>query len=75
MMQYPRPLCRALLVFYRGGDPFCHRQLADYRDRYAQIRAAGASVAAVSVDTPAESEALLAQISLAWCDTLPSIQW
>jgi peroxiredoxin len=46
--------------------------LADYRDRYAQIRAAGASVAAVSVDTAAESEALRAQLSLPFpilCDT------
>ena len=46
--------------------------MADYRDRYAQIRAAGASVAAVSVDRAAESEALRAQLSLPFpilCDT------
>jgi len=38
--------------------------LADYRDHYAEIRAAGASLAAVSVDTAAESEVLRAQLSL-----------
>jgi peroxiredoxin Q/BCP len=46
--------------------------LADYRDHYAQLRAAGASVVAVSVDPPEESEALRIQLSLPFpilCDT------
>src|SRR4051812_45176527 len=53
------------LLFYRGWwAPFCPRELADYRDRYHQSRAAGASLAAVSVDTAAQSEALHTQLSL-----------
>jgi peroxiredoxin len=46
--------------------------LADYRDHYEQIRAAGAEVAAISVDTPAKSAALREQLSLPFpilCDT------
>jgi peroxiredoxin len=38
--------------------------LADYRDYYPQILAAGASVAAVAVDSTTQSEALRAQLSL-----------
>jgi len=38
--------------------------LADYRDHYAAISATGASLAALSVDTPAESEELRNQLSL-----------
>jgi peroxiredoxin len=38
--------------------------LADYRDRYPEIRAAGASVVAVSVDGPDQSEALRINLSL-----------
>ncbi len=38
--------------------------MADYRDHYSQIRAAGANVTAVSVDTAEQSEALRAQLSL-----------
>jgi peroxiredoxin Q/BCP len=54
-----------VLLFYRGWWwPFCHRQLADYRDHYAEISAAGASVVAVSVDAAVESEALRTQLSL-----------
>ena len=46
--------------------------MADYREHYAEIRAAGASVAAVSVDAPRESEALRVQLALPFpilCDT------
>jgi peroxiredoxin len=46
--------------------------LADYRDRYQEIRSAGASVVAVSVDAPEESEALRVRLSLPFailCDT------
>jgi peroxiredoxin len=38
--------------------------LADYRDHYAEIRAAGATVAAVSVDPPSKSEALRRELKL-----------
>jgi peroxiredoxin len=38
--------------------------LADYREHYAEIRSAGASVVAVSVDAPDKSEALRAHLSL-----------
>jgi peroxiredoxin len=46
--------------------------LADYREHYLEIRSAGASVVAVSVDAPDESEALRAHLSLHFpilCDT------
>jgi peroxiredoxin len=46
--------------------------LADYRERYPEIRSAGASVVAVSVDAPQKSEALRVQLSLPFpilCDT------
>ena len=46
--------------------------MADYREHYSEIRSAGASVAAVSVDAPDESEALRVQLSLPFpilCDT------
>jgi peroxiredoxin len=46
--------------------------LADYGEHYPEIRSAGASVAAVSVDAPGESEALRLQLSLPFpilCDT------
>jgi peroxiredoxin len=46
--------------------------LADYRDHYPEIRAAGASAVAVSVDAPDKSEALRVQLSLPFpilCDT------
>jgi peroxiredoxin len=46
--------------------------LADYREHYLQIRSAGASVVAVSVDAPGESEALRVHLSLPFpilCDT------
>jgi len=46
--------------------------LADYRERYLEIRAAGASVVAVSVDAPDKSEALRVHLSLPFpilCDT------
>ena len=38
--------------------------MADYRDHYEEIRAAGASVAAVSVDPPAKSETLRRKLRL-----------
>jgi peroxiredoxin len=38
--------------------------LADYREHYLEIRSAGASVVAVSVDAPDKSEALRGQLSL-----------
>jgi peroxiredoxin len=38
--------------------------LADYRDHYSQISAAGAILAAIAVDTTAESERLRTQLSL-----------
>jgi peroxiredoxin len=46
--------------------------LAEYRDRYPEIRSAGASLAAVSVDAPDRSEALRVHFSLPFpilCDT------
>jgi peroxiredoxin len=46
--------------------------LADYRDHYEEIRAAGAQVAAVSVDPPERSEALRHELRLPFpilCDT------
>ena len=46
--------------------------MADYREHYPEIRSAGASVVAVSVDAPDESEALRVQLSLPFpilCDT------
>jgi peroxiredoxin len=46
--------------------------LADYRERYLEIKSAGASLVAVSVDPPETSEALRTQLSLPFpvlCDT------
>ncbi len=46
--------------------------MADYRNRYTQIRAAGANVVAVSVDPPSKSEALRRELQLPFpilCDT------
>jgi peroxiredoxin len=46
--------------------------LADYREHYLEIRSAGASVVAVSVDSPEISEALRVHLSLPFpilCDT------
>ena len=46
--------------------------MADYREHYLEIRSAGASVVAVSVDAPDESEALRVHLSLPFpilCDT------
>jgi peroxiredoxin len=46
--------------------------LADYREHYPEIRSAGASVVAVSVDSPEKSEALRVHLSLPFpilCDT------
>jgi peroxiredoxin len=46
--------------------------LADYREHYLEIRAAAASVVAVSVDAPEASEAVRARLSLPFpilCDT------
>jgi peroxiredoxin Q/BCP len=46
--------------------------LADYRDHHEEIRAAGAEVAAASVDPPEKSEALRRELRLPFpilCDT------
>jgi peroxiredoxin len=46
--------------------------LADYREHYLEIKSAGASLVAVSVDPPESSEALRTQLSLPFpilCDT------
>lgn len=46
--------------------------MADYRDHYPEIRAAGATVVAVSVDAPKISEVLRVQLALPFpilCDT------
>jgi peroxiredoxin len=46
--------------------------LADFRDHYEEIRAAGATLVAISVDAPEVSEALRRQTSLPFallCDT------
>jgi peroxiredoxin len=46
--------------------------LAEYREHYQEIRSAGASVVAVSVDAPEKSEALRVYLSLPFpilCDT------
>jgi len=46
--------------------------LADYRDRYGEIRASGADLAAVSVDPPEASEAVRRDLRLPFmilCDT------
>jgi peroxiredoxin len=50
----------------------CLRQLADLRDHDEEIRAAGATVVAISVDKPEVSEALRRQMNLPFailCDT------
>jgi peroxiredoxin len=50
--------------------------LAEYQRRLDDIRAAGADVAALSVDSPARSEALRAQLGLAFpilCDTARTV--
>jgi peroxiredoxin len=50
--------------------------LADYREHYLEIRSAGASVVAVSVDAPDKSEALRVHLSLPFpilCDTERSV--
>ena len=46
--------------------------MADYRDHYEEIRAAGAEMAAVSVDPPEKSQALRRELRLPFpilCDT------
>jgi peroxiredoxin len=46
--------------------------LADYREHHPEIKSAGASLVAVSVDSPKTSEALRTQLSLPFpilCDT------
>ena len=46
--------------------------MADYREHYLEIRSAGASVVAVSVDAPDKSEALRVDLALPFpilCDT------
>jgi peroxiredoxin len=46
--------------------------LADYRDNYDRIRAAGAELVAISVDSPEQSESLRKQLALPFlilCDT------
>ena len=46
--------------------------MADYREHYPEIRAAGASLAAVSVDTPEKSEPVRQELHLPFpilCDT------
>lgn len=46
--------------------------MADYREHYAEIRAAGADVAAVSVDPPEKSAVVRSQLQLPFeilCDT------
>ena len=46
--------------------------MADYREHYPEIRSAGASAVAVSVDAPDKSEALRGHLSLPFpvlCDT------
>ena len=46
--------------------------MADYRDHYTEIRAAGAGVVAVSVDPPHKSEAVRRELRLPFpilCDT------
>ena len=46
--------------------------MADYRDHYKEIRATGATVAAVSVDSQQQSEALRRELDLPFpilCDT------
>jgi peroxiredoxin len=46
--------------------------LADYREHYEEIRAAGATLAGISVDPPGASEALRSQLCLPFtilCDT------
>ncbi len=50
--------------------------MADYRDHYSEIRAAGASVVAASVDAPEESERLRRDLKLPFsilCDTERSL--
>ena len=50
--------------------------MADYRDHYSEIRSAGASVVAVSVDAPNKSETLRVDLSLPFpilCDTERSV--
>jgi peroxiredoxin len=54
--------------------------LADYREHYDEIRAAGGSVAAISVDPPEKSEAVRQELRLPFpilCDTQRRVvqQW
>ena len=52
--------------------------MADYRKHYQAIRSAGAGVVALSVDAPAESEALRVHLALPFpilCDTERRVVW
>jgi peroxiredoxin len=54
-----------VLVFYRGAwCPYCNLQLAAFRDRLDEIEAAGASLVAVSPQTPDASLSLAEKLAL-----------
>ena len=54
-----------VLVFYRGAwCPYCNLQLAAYQSALADIRAAGATLVAVSPQTPDQSLSLAEQRAL-----------
>lgn len=54
-----------VVVFYRGHwCPHCQRQLADLEKRRAELTAAGATVVAISSDTPADAAAMKTKLAL-----------
>jgi len=55
----------AVVVYARGAwCPYCLRQLADYAERYAEFRQAGAEIVAVSPESPRRSRRLRTQLKL-----------
>lgn len=54
-----------VVVFYRGHwCPHCQRQLGDLEKRRAEITALGASLVAISSDTPADASAMKTKLAL-----------
>lgn len=54
-----------VVVFYRGHwCPHCQRQLADLEKRRAELTALGATVVAISSDTPADATAMKDKLAL-----------
>lgn len=54
-----------VVVFYRGHwCPHCQRQLGDLEKRRAELTALGATVIAISSDTPADAAAMKTKLAL-----------